>query len=92
MYELSEAELYEYTQFLQEVSVGVVLDPQFQAAVLRDPSDLAVLQTAERGEADILCTHDADFYDPEIISYCAARGIEVCREPELLARLAEGRH
>jgi len=25
-------------------------------------------------EADILCTHDGDFYDPTILSYCAARG------------------
>ena len=80
--------MYEYTQFLQKVSVGVVLDPRYQASVLRDPSDLAVLQTAERGEADILCTHDADFYEQEIVSYCAARGIEVCSEPALLARLA----
>lgn len=55
---------------------------------MRDPSDLMVLQTAERGEADILCTHDADFYEPIILSYCAARGIEVCNEFTLLERLA----
>jgi hypothetical protein len=47
-----------------------------------------VLQTAERGEADVLCTDDADFYDPIILSYCAARGIEICDELTVLERLS----
>jgi predicted nucleic acid-binding protein len=51
--------------------------------------DLIVLQTAERGETDILCTDDGDFYDPTILSYCAARGIEVCDELTLLDWLAQ---
>jgi putative PIN family toxin of toxin-antitoxin system len=89
LYNLTEADLLEYVQFLQSVSHLVTLDPQFRAP-LRDPADLIVLQTAERGEADILCTHDADLYDQKILSYCAARGIEVCREVTLLQRLAQG--
>ena len=88
LYGLTESDLLEYVQFLQSVSHIVILDPHYRAP-LRDPSDLIVLQTAERGEADILCTHDADFYDPTIISYCVARGIEVCEELTLLRRLAE---
>ena len=68
----------------------VILDPHYRAP-LRDPNDLAVLQTAERGEADILCTRDGDFYDQTILSYCAARGIEVCDESTLLERLAQDR-
>jgi putative PIN family toxin of toxin-antitoxin system len=83
LYSLTEADLLEYTQFLQSVSHIVILNPQFRAP-LRDPTDLIVLQTAEQGEADILCTHDADFYDPVILSYCTARGIEVCHESTLL--------
>jgi len=88
LYSLTEADLLEYTQFLQSVSHLVVLDPQFRAP-LRDPTDLMVLQTAELGEADILCTHDADFYDRIILSYCAARGIHVCHESTLLEQLAQ---
>jgi hypothetical protein len=54
------------------------------------PQTLIVLQTAEQGEADTLCTPDADFYDQKILSYCTARGIEVCHESTLLERLAQG--
>ena len=86
LYGLSESDLLEYVQFLQSVAHVVILDPQYRAP-LRDPNDLMVLQTAERGEADILCTYDLDFYDPRILSYCAARGIEVCEERTLLLRL-----
>jgi hypothetical protein len=31
----------------------VILEPQYRAPFLRDPNDADVLQTAERGEADI---------------------------------------
>jgi len=44
-------------------------------------------QTAERGEADLLCSEDGDFHEPGIVAFCGARGIEVCREAALLSRL-----
>jgi putative PIN family toxin of toxin-antitoxin system len=87
LYSLTDLDLLNYTQLLQSVSQVVILGPYYQAP-LRDSNDLTVLQTAERGEADILCTHDRDFYDQTILSYCAARGIEVCDELTLLLRLA----
>ena len=89
LYGLTEADLLEYVQFLQSVSHLAILDTQFRAP-LRDPTDLIVLQTVEQGEADILCTCDADFYDRTILSYCAARGIEVSNEATLLDRLNRG--
>jgi len=84
LYGLSESELFEYGQFLQSVADVVVLDSRYSAP-LRDANDLAVLQTADRGDA--LCTSDRDFYDPAVISFCGARGIGVCDEVSLLARL-----
>ena len=90
LYGLTDSDLFDYTQFLQSLSHIVILDPQYHAP-LRDPHDLIVLQTAERGEADILCTHDGDFYDRKILSYCAERGIEVCDELTLLLRLMQPR-
>jgi len=45
------------------------------------------LRLAVRGEADVLCTHDGDFFEPMAISYCALRGIEVCNEFALIERL-----
>jgi len=75
---LTEADLLEYTQYLQNAADIVVLDPQYSAPVL---------QMAERGEADVLCTHDGDFYDKDLLSFCLSRGIEVCTEATLLPRL-----
>jgi len=86
LYELTEDELYRYAQFLQEVSELVVIAQPYHAP-LRDPQDLHVMQTAERGEADVLCSNDGDFHETGIIAFCAARGIEVCSEATLLARL-----
>ena len=86
LYALTEDELYDYAQFLQKVCQKVVLDQPYHAP-LRDPNDLDVMQTAERGDADVLCSNDADFHDTAIIAFCAARGIDVCHEAALLARL-----
>jgi putative PIN family toxin of toxin-antitoxin system len=86
LYGLTEPGLLEYSQFLQSVAEMVILDSRYLAP-LRDANDLAVLQTADRGGADILCTSDRDFNDPAVISFCGARGIGVCDEVSLLARL-----
>ena len=43
--------------FLVLVADMVVLDPRYRAP-LRDSTDLIVFQTAERGEADVLCTNE----------------------------------
>ena len=87
LYGLTDADLLPYAQWLQSVADIVILDPRYRAPFLRDPNDADVLQTAEHGEADVLCTHDSDFYDPAVVSYCATRGIEVCTETALLERL-----
>ena len=89
LYSLEESDLLEFAQFLRSVSEIVILDPQYNARFLRDPNDLDVLQTVERGEADILCTHDKDFFDDAVLSFCGTRGIEVCTENALLARLSK---
>jgi len=83
---LTDKELYDYAQFLRQVSETVILTQPFLAP-LRDPGDLHVLQTAERGGVDVLCTNDGDFHEPGLVQYCAARGIAVCNENTLLARL-----
>jgi predicted nucleic acid-binding protein len=55
LYGLTDSDLLDYMQFLQSVSQAVILDPHYRAP-MRDPADLPVLQTAESGEADILCS------------------------------------
>jgi len=83
---LTDAQVYDYAQFLQDVSEIVLLHPAYHAP-LRDANDLDVMQTAERGDADILCSNDGDFHEPGILGYCAVRGIEVHDEKSLLALL-----
>ena len=89
LHALSEDDLYEYAQFLQQVCETVILTHPYHAP-LRDPNDLDVMQTAERGEADLLCSNDRDFHEAGTVAFCAARGIGVCTEAALLARLTAG--
>ena len=86
LHALTEDELYDYAQFLQDVCQTVTLDHPYYAP-LRDPNDLDVMQTADRGDADVLCSNDGDFHDAGIITFCASRGIDVCHEATLLSRL-----
>ena len=79
-------ELLRYSQFLQDVSEIALLDSVY-IAPMRDANDLVVLQTAERGAADIVCTRDADFFTAEVVAFCARKGIEICDERTLASRL-----
>jgi putative PIN family toxin of toxin-antitoxin system len=88
LYNLSESDLLEYSQFLQSVADLVAADPGYRAP-LRDPTDLMVLQTADRGNADLLCTNDGDFYDPAVVAFCAAKGVGICDENSMLKRLSD---
>jgi hypothetical protein len=87
LYGLSGLELLEYSRFLHSVSDLVILGPHYRAP-LRDPSDLVVLQTADRAGRMWLCTSDGDFRDPAVVASCGARGIEICDEFSPLTRLA----
>ena len=73
-------ELYEYAQFLQEGMPKVVLQHPYHAP-LRDPNDLDVMQTAERGEADVLCSNDRDFHEAGIVTFCTARVSRFAQKP-----------
>jgi len=86
LYGLAESDLLEYSQFLQSVADMIVLDSRYLAP-LRDANDLAVLQTADWGAADVLVTNHGDFYDPAVILFCGERGIDVCDEVSRLALL-----
>jgi putative PIN family toxin of toxin-antitoxin system len=86
LHALTDDYLYDYAQFLQKVSETVVIGHPYHAP-LRDANDLDVMQTAERGEADVLCSNDGDFHEAGIIAYCAARSIAVRDENSLLAWL-----
>jgi putative PIN family toxin of toxin-antitoxin system len=76
VYELSEEQVYAYVQVLHEVCEVVTVDGLLPVPI-RDPKDVAVLQTAVIGEADVICTRDSDFYAPATRAFCATLGIEI---------------
>ena len=55
--------------------------------LMRDPADEPVLGTALAGNADVICTRDADFYTEEVRRFSAARGIQILSDLELLRAL-----
>jgi hypothetical protein len=64
----------------------VTLDP-LVAAPIRDVNDIAVMQTAIIGEADVLCTKDEDFFEQPAGEYLRNMGISVVDDISLMHRL-----
>ena len=53
----------------------------------RDPADDLIIATASTAQAEVICTWDRDLHDPSVKSQCAARGIHVMKDDELLHEL-----
>jgi putative PIN family toxin of toxin-antitoxin system len=87
LFGLSEEQIYQYVQFLREVSELVSPDATLPVPI-RDPKDIVVLQTAVCGDADVICTLDRDFYDEDTMGFCAAFGIDICDDRELAGKIA----
>lgn len=90
VYRLSETRVYEFIGFLREVSKIVRLSPLFSLPI-RDVNDLIVVQTAVIGEANVLCTKDADFYDPVATGFLSRVGISVMDDVSLIRLLRSGK-
>jgi putative PIN family toxin of toxin-antitoxin system len=85
-YNLSENLIFDYVNFLRHSSEIVTLDP-LVAAPIRDVNDIAVMQTAIIGEADLLCTRDEDFFEHPAGEYLKNMGISVVDDISLMLRL-----
>ncbi|HEX5432672.1 MAG TPA: putative toxin-antitoxin system toxin component, PIN family [Candidatus Angelobacter sp.] len=89
LYNLSHEQIYNYILLLRDLCESVVIAQELHVPV-RDPKDIAILQTAVIGEADVLCTLDSDFFAPETQAFCATVGLEVLTDTQLLERLRRG--
>src|SRR5437879_767039 len=56
-------------------------------SISTDADDNPVIQTAVVGHASVLCTLDRHFRQPAVVRYCAAKGIRVLTDIELLQTL-----
>jgi putative PIN family toxin of toxin-antitoxin system len=85
-YDLTENLVFDYVNFLRRASEIVGLNP-LVAAPIRDVNDIIVMQTAIIGEADVLCSKDADFFDETAREYLNKLGIAVLDDISLMHRL-----
>ena len=89
---LSSEAIEKYATLLRENSALTDLPESFPA-VISDPDDDLVLQTAIAGKADVLCSRDAAFEPDHVRQVCAAHGIRIIGDVALLNELRrlEGR-
>ena len=86
LWRLSLRDIQEHVQFL--VKISELVHPEIGAPiVLTDPDDDPVLYTAVCGRADVLCTLDRDFSEPEVVTFCRNHGISILSDGELLRTL-----
>ena len=81
-----EESIYNFTGWLRDAAEIIALNP-LGLAHIRDRSDIFILQTALRGEADVLCTGDRDFFEPPASIFLASVGIDVMTDVQLMRRL-----
>ena len=80
-----------YVRDLQMASLLVDVEPAaMDAVVASDPEDDPVVATAVMAKARVLCTLDRHLHQPVVLAYCAARGIEVATDLQLLKRIRSG--
>jgi putative PIN family toxin of toxin-antitoxin system len=82
----SEETIYNVSGWLRDVAEIVPLNP-LTVAPIRDRNDIFVLQTALKGEADVLCTSDRDFFEPPASIFLANCGIAVLTDAQLMQKL-----
>ena len=83
---LSEEETENYLSALQDAAVLVELPESFPA-VVSDPDDDPILQTAILGHADVLCTRDVAFDDLAVMGVCKDHAIRILDDVALVREL-----
>ena len=83
---MSPEAIVHYRAFLEDASLMVeLMHPP--PAILSDPDDDPILQTAIMGGADGLCTRDCDFLHPIVLEFCRQHGIRIVDDLALMKEL-----
>jgi putative PIN family toxin of toxin-antitoxin system len=83
LYHLTDGDIWRYLHFLE--SIGDIIDlAEAPPVVLKDPDDDPIVYTARAGHADILCTVDKHFYEPNVLAFCTRYQIRIMTDAELL--------
>ena len=83
---LSEEAIDHYLTALEAASFVVDL-PEIIPAIVSDPDDDPILQTAVLGHADVLCTRDDAFNHPVVEEFCREHGIRIMDDVSLMREL-----
>lgn len=83
---LTPLDISEYLDYLAHVST-LVHPVSVPGNILRDQADEPVLGTALAGNADVICTRDADFFAEEVQRFSVARGIQILTDLDLIRSL-----
>lgn len=85
---LDEPEIVQYAREVEAASslVEIVVEDLARVAP-HDPDDDPVVATAVAGNADAICTRDRHLRCAEVRDYCAALGIRILTDVELLVEL-----
>lgn len=86
LYRLSEEDIAEHLRYLESLA-DVVAPAEGPPVVLKDPDDDPVVYTAVAGQADIICTIDRHFFEPNVLAFCARQRILLMTDVELLHAL-----
>jgi predicted nucleic acid-binding protein len=85
---MSDGEIWAYLRDLE--SYAEIVEPaKGPPIVLKDANDDPVVYTAVAGQADILCTVDKHFYEPDVFAFCSRQGIQLMTDVELLHLLRQ---
>jgi uncharacterized protein len=83
---LTEEAIDRYVAFLEAAGVLAQL-PEAYPAVVSDPDDDPILQTAISGKADVLCSRDVAFRHVVVERFCASHYIKILDDITLLQDL-----
>ena len=86
LYRLSEADISAFLRTLR--SYAEVVEPaEGPPIVIKDSDDDPIVYTAIAGQAEVLCTVDKHFYEPNVLAFCSLHGIQLMTDIELLFAL-----
>ena len=86
LYNLGDAAIQQHIDYLQSFA-EIVTPVEGPPVVLNDPDDDPVVYTALGGGADVICTLDRHFYEPNVLAFCSRYGIQLMTDVELLHAL-----
>ena len=87
--QITPSEIQDHLAWLRHISRQVEPEAGLPV-VLTDPKDDPVVYTAVGARADILCTRDRGFFQPNVIAFCRRYNIEIMDDIWLLQELIRG--